>query len=686
MGTPGATVMYDFPRLDVGRMALRPAGKITGGTLRQDLWNAEITGTICTERGALKIRALTVRDHMVNLIEVESTEKDAAGKPLPWRWEFRPGNPSSPRALTKPEDAAKLHYETNPPPKVGEHEGVPVCVQPLLAGGDFATAWLEQKSKPDARFSRLWISTANEVPVVDRSASVAVASVREAASADADAWFEAHQKWWHRFYPAAFVSVPDARLEAFYWIQMYKLGAASREGGPAIDLFGPWYRTSTWPGIWWNLNIQLTYWPTLAGNHLEVGDNYLKLVDDCFESVFLPQRDGKMLGDFVWALHNYWWQLRFAGDWEGVQARWVPKARSMLEGYTRRLKPNADGRLELPDLGSPEFKGFQPFRNPNYNLGLLRWLLSALIEADERAGNPASPERAEWKRLQTMLVDYPVDETGLRIASDQPLDESHRHFSHLLPLYPLYQLNPDEPQTRELLVRSLRHWHQIGDGKALAGYSFTGGAALYASLGMGDDALGMLHSFLNNAKGRGTFYANTMYAEAGGHNPVIETPLSGASAVMDLLLQSWGGKIRVFPAVPGAWSEVAFHQLRAMDGFLISARRERGQTAWVEIQSEAGEPCLLNVPDWKGRLTVEPASVAVEPVGPGLYRIGLAKGAKVALWPEGKARGVVAPVASLSGEANPANPFGVKLDRPFRRLPQDQSWPEFPVQPVPLNP
>ena len=32
--------------------------------------------------------------------------------------------------------------------------------------------------------------------------------------------------------------------------------------------------------------------------------------------------------------------------------------------------------------------------------------------------------------------------------------------------------------------------------------------------------------------------------------PVIETPLSGAQCIHDMLLQSWGGKIRVFPAVP----------------------------------------------------------------------------------------------------------------------------------------
>ncbi|MEN9840479.1 MAG: hypothetical protein RL376_279, partial [Verrucomicrobiota bacterium] len=93
IGVPGADVMWDFNRLDIGRMALRPAGKILDGTLRQHFWNAEITGLIKTDLGELRIRALTLRDHMVHVFEVESTEVEAAGRPAPWRWEFIPGNP-----------------------------------------------------------------------------------------------------------------------------------------------------------------------------------------------------------------------------------------------------------------------------------------------------------------------------------------------------------------------------------------------------------------------------------------------------------------------------------------------------------------------------------------------------------------------------------------------------------------
>jgi hypothetical protein len=487
-----------------------------------------------------------------------------------------------------------------------------------------------------------------------------------------DELIAAHRDWWHRFYPNAFLSIPDARLEAFYWIQIYKLASAWRKEAPAIDLFGPWFRISQWPGVWWNLNIQLTYWPIYAGNRLEIGKNYLDLVDDRFETTFADGMKGRAIGDYAWALHNYWWQLRFAGDWAGVQQEWVPKAKRMAGAYISRLVQNADGRLELPQLGSPEFHGFAAFDNTNYNLGLLRWLLSALLEADSKSGGAPAPEAAEWKRVQAGLVDYPTDVNGLMIGSNQALDESHRHFSHLLPLYPLYQMDPENAKDLELLVRSVEHWHGIGDGKALAGYSFTGGAAICASLGMGDKALGMLNDFLDNKRGGGKVLPNTMYAESGGRNPVIETPLSAASSTMDMLLQSWRGKIRVFPAVPASWADAVFHHLRAMDGFLVSARREGGRTTWVAVKSEAGEPCVIKVPDWHGKpdCTGSRQFTVVEQA-PGEYLVDLKKSEEITLHPAGTHSSAL--VKELPSDSK--NPYGVKLGK---ELKGQQTWPDSP--------
>ncbi len=41
-----------------------------------------------------------------------------------------------------------------------------------------------------------------------------------------------HRVWWHRFYRKSFLSIPDAKLQSFYWIQLYKIASAARRDAP----------------------------------------------------------------------------------------------------------------------------------------------------------------------------------------------------------------------------------------------------------------------------------------------------------------------------------------------------------------------------------------------------------------------------------------------------------------------
>jgi alpha-L-fucosidase 2 len=75
------------------------------------------------------------------------------------------------------------------------------------------------------------------------------------------------------------------------------------------------------------------------------------------------------------------------------------------------------------------------------------------------------------------------------------------------------------------------------------------------------------------------------------------------NAVNEMLLQSWSptlGKldsevIRVFPAVPAAWRDVEFNDLRAEGGYRVSATRRQGITVHVKVvASRAGTLRLRN--------------------------------------------------------------------------------------------
>lgn len=657
MGVMGASVLTDFCRMDIGKMKLFPQARILSGILELDIYNAELTGTVHTDAGDIRLRAYTPYDRDLNVVEIES--------PVACTWRQQPGLPVSPRIQVFPHVRKELDYVDNPDPECFEdgHEGW--AVYPLLAGGDYATYWQVVSDGPD--HSILYLSTINEVPASGVSLYKAKEEVEAAVCCGTDQLRRDMHRWWNNYYRTGTICIPDKKLENFYHLQLYKLATCSYPDGPVMDVFGTFYKTSQWPGIWWNLNVQLTYMATHAINRLEQGSNYQQLMDTLAVDV-LQSRGPAKVGDFVWALHTYYSYMRYAGtSWQEIQEHFVPKAEAAYDMYLPHLK-EMDGVIHLLDTESPEYEGFKTYDNSNYNLAALRWLLQTLTDLADRTGH--KPARyAEWKRVLNRLYPAPVDENGYMIASHKPLAKSHRHYSHLLAFYPLRVMDTSRPEVSALLERSIDHWLGIDGGNALTGYSYTGAASLYAYQGNGDKAYAQLSRFLNKSIGISLLLPNTMYVEAGGKNPVIETPLSAATAATELLLQGWGETLRIFPAVPESWADCSFHALRAEGGFVVFASRKDGQTEWVRIHSDAGQPCRIYLPGWEKVCQQQPVAVDIHPEGDGYYRIDLPKGGEVLLSPTGQAN-----PDALTVPVGDYHYYGVKKGQ---GLPRQMNWPPY---------
>lgn len=248
---------------------------------------------------------------------------------------------------------------------------------------------------------------------------------------------------------------------------------------------------------------------------------------------------------------------------------------------------------------------------------LLRWGCRTLLDSAELLGK-RDPLANRWREVLAKLTPYPVDGNGYMIGAGVPFAKSHRHYSHLLAVYPLYEVTGRTADERALIEKSLAHW--VGFEGALQGYTFTGAASMSALLGKGDDALSYLGQLMTRF-----IQPNTMYKESG---PVIETPLSAAQSLHDMVCQSWGGTIRVFPALPAVWRDLVVHDFRTQGAFLLSAVREKGATRWVRLTSEAGAMCVvrhgivgaIEVRDGRGR------PMRYEQTGEGEIRIPLRKG------------------------------------------------------------
>lgn len=623
-------VTFKTSRIPIGDLVLVPSGKILTFEMRLDLWNAELFGKITTDKGEIEFRTFTHSVQMVNVFEtiVKGEEKAT--------WSFNAAPAVDTRAAFFKKEFKLEDFkeeDRNDPPVFSQEGDISICFQSIKPEGGHSTAWkIVSAENKTTVYSSIGFAKNNEA-----AKSEAVTAIKKALSTDFETLVKSHRDWWNQFWPQGFVSIPDTRLEGFYYIQMYKMASATRPGRPAIDLMGPWFRRTPWAKIWWNLNIQLTYWPQLTGNRLELGESLCEMIDSGADALAnnagIYKDDSAAIGrssgydcvrqveaelcNLPWAMHNYWLQYRYSMDEEKL-LRLFPILKRTINYYHHLLKEGPDGMLHLTNGHSPEYPG-QPKVNPDVNidLALLRWGCETLLNISAKLKNN-DPLIPRWKNTLAKLTPYPQDENGLKISAKVPFAESHRHYSHLLMIYPLYIMNLEQPENRELVIKSLKHW--MGMPNALQGYSFTGAASISAVLGEGDEAARYLKKLLDSK-----IQPNTMYLETG---PVIETPLSAAASLNDMLLSSWGDRIRVFPGIPTSWKDTSFHNLRTEGAFLVSATRKDGKTQWVRIKSLAGEPCRIR-PNLAGEVK---ATCPIKKVEPGVFDLTIGKGEEAFLY------------------------------------------------------
>lgn len=638
---PGAD-LYAIPRLLTGHFALRPEGEITGGTMHLDIWNAETNAEITTTKGTIRLHAYVHANDMVMLVQTHATDGEKN-----FRWEWIPASAQSPRYLYAKGEGKWIkvpeNYILNPEAEVKPG----ISVQKLQAGGETAVAWKESQTKKNER--TYWITVTHSYPeaTAEKDAERILNKVVAKGSKKLQ---KQHRTWWNHYYPSSFLTLPEGMKENFYWIQMYKLASATRGDRALIDNTGPWLTLTPWPNAWWNLNVQLTYWALNASNRLDLAASLENAiynnVDNLKKNVPKAYRDNALaigrssnlicesgevgipgvsnapeVGLLPWVCHSLWLIYRHKMDDELLQDKLFPILKQSINYYLHFTYKGTDGKIHLPKTYSPEYGSAE---DCNFDLALLRWGCQTLLDITDRLkiDDPLIPS---WKEVLENLTPYPTDPAnGLMIGKEVPYGFSHRHYSHLLAAYPLYLINKENPEDYKLIDQSLRYWQS--KPKALQGYSCTGASSIASALGNGNEALTYLNKLFTKF-----LSVNTLYYESG---PVIETPLSAAQSIHDMLLQSWGGKLRIFPAVPDSWKDVAYKDFRAEGAFLVTASRKNGKTEFITIKSLAGEPCIVvtDVPSpvFKGNRKFN-ATV----LSSGMYKIDLQKDEEVIIYSEG---------------------------------------------------
>lgn len=426
-------------------------------------------------------------------------------------------------------------------------------------------------------------------------------------------------------------SSADPELEQLlFQYGRYLLASSSRPGGLPANLQGLW-NTENQPA--WgsdyhtNINIQMNYW---AAETTDLPESHLPLID-FIEQVAVPSRVASRLkfgadirgwtartsqspfGGNSWhwnTVASAWYMQHVYEHWSFTQdraylRRAYPLVKEICQFWQDRLvEQMVDGQLRLL---SPQ--GWSPEHGPvedgvMYDQQIIWDLFSNYLDMAAALDRDADFQ-ATVRDLRSRLAPNKIGRWGQlqEWQTDRDnLTDLHRHTSHLFAVYPGRQINKSDASSfAAAALKSLNarcgapNGEPIGvdtvSGDSRRSWTWPWRLALFARLGEPERAYAML---------RGLFRHNTLDNLFANHPPFQMDGNFGISGTMvELLLQSHDGSIRLLPACPSAWRAAgSFRGLRARGGYKVNASWRNGMVTSFDIIADRA-------------LTLDPVTVVV---------------------------------------------------------------------------
>jgi len=463
--------------------------------------------------------------------------------------------------------------------------------------------------------------------------------------------------------------VSTALIERLFACGRFLLIGSSAPGSWPANLQGVWNgdHNPAWSSDYHNdENIQMNYWQALPGRMPEIALPYF----DYYEQ-FLPQYRENAKALFgcrgIWipiaqAVHGcpypgvwsnwtsaagwlaqlfYDWWL-FTGDREFLAERAVPFLREVALFYEDFLFEGEDGRMVFSPSLSPENRAAVEGSalacvNATMDVAVAREDLTNLCTACKTLGVEAEGA-ARWQALLSKLPEYEVNADGaIREWLWPGLADNyhHRHQSHIYPLFPGIAVTEEsEPALFEACRVAVEKRLVIGLASQ-SGWSLAHMANIYARLGEGDRALECLEILARSCVGANLFtYHNdwrgqglTLGGGPDSHPPFqIDANFGLTAAVLEMLVFSAPGMVKLLPALPAKWRKGAAKGIACRGGIAVEIEWEPGRLRAM-LWSRTEQRVTVKFPFEPARIDAEPAvEVALSPFGPAYREIALAAG------------------------------------------------------------
>lgn len=549
--------------------------------------------------------------------------------------------------------------------KQGKVDSIPNGYTYLQEGWDGfkyrVTVYITKEKKGDVE--GIWqITSGKEGKGIDAPDFV---TLRAAANFGFDYQLTQHVGWWKNFWDQSDIQVPDAVLQKNWYLSQYFLGSTSRKGGTPISLQAIWTADNgklppRKGDFHHDLNTQMSYWPAYTANHLSEAmalPDYLDARKETFknyttqyfgkEGLNVPgvtSLAGQGLGGWIpysfspttgaGLSHHYYQQWRYSNDINFLKDRGYPWVKACATFLENLAETDSDGKLKLPLSSSPEINennaGAWFKETTNYDLALMKSVFKEAAIMAIAAGDPSDAEH--WNELYEQVRPFALsNQQALKIAPTLAYAASHRHFSHLLGIYPLGIIRwEDGDSTRNVIRQSLHLLDSIGTAQ-WTGYSFAWLANLKARAKDGEGAVKALQTFSEAFVSPNGFHLNgdqsgKGYSKMTNRSFTLEGNFAFASGLQEMLLQSYSDTVDIMSAIPENWQDVSFKGLRTEGGFLIEARREAGKVRKVIVTAENEGYILVRLPIYPYRVLVTAGKTSRRTLVNGVLKIYLLAG------------------------------------------------------------
>ena len=407
--------------------------------------------------------------------------------------------------------------------------------------------------------------------------------------------------------------------------------SASREGSQAMTLQGIWTFTmcSPWRSNYTvNINTEMNYWPTMMCSMPEMNKPLINFIGEIAESG--KETAKKFYGASGTCCHHNvdLWRITTPSGGNPVWSFWSLAGawfcRHIYEYYEYTLDKNYLKETALPIM--EENARFCLDMLIDDGNGHLIFCPSTSPENEYKCkGQNTSVSKTTYMTMEivtdlfTNLISvYDIleieNETSRKIANILPhllplkqgkdgglmewyydekgFDKHHRHVSHLYALYPANII--DVERTPELASYARKTLENRGDGGT--GWSLGWKINFWARLRDKDKVIKLINNQLRYIPpkykpGRGGTFPNMFDA----HPPFqIDGNFGATAGIAQALMQSFGNRIIILPALPDQWATGYIHGLTAKGGVKVDIDWANGKPTKLTLEGKGEFEVVYN--------------------------------------------------------------------------------------------